>query len=296
MTEPVTIAPGIQRLRAAEPLASDRDRVRTPTSSARTDLAVIDPGPRPRASRRDPCSAATGRRVAAIIVTHAHLDHSALAPRLAAATGARRCWPSAARTTASAPRMAALAHGVGGSGEGLDHAFTPDRRLADGDRLTGPDWELEVLHTPGHLGGHLCLALGRHALHRRSCHGLGHQHRLAARRRHGRLHGLARPVGGARLDPRCSPATAIRSTDPPAPDRRTGHPPPSARSPGDPAALATGPATAGPLAARIYTDVAARPCCPPQPATSSRILLIWQPETVFPPTCSVAVDALSHLS
>ncbi|MFN3294506.1 MAG: MBL fold metallo-hydrolase, partial [Gemmobacter sp.] len=27
-----------------------------------------------------------------------------------------------------------------------------------GDTLTGPDWSLRVLHTPGHLGNHICLA------------------------------------------------------------------------------------------------------------------------------------------
>jgi hydroxyacylglutathione hydrolase len=47
------------------------------------------------------------------------------------------------------------------SGEGLDLTFTPDTLLAHGDRIPGPDWELVAHHTPGHLGGHLCLALGQ---------------------------------------------------------------------------------------------------------------------------------------
>jgi hydroxyacylglutathione hydrolase len=59
------------------------------------------------------------------------------------------------------PRMAALQADLGGSGEGLDLAFAPDRRLADGDHLSGPDWTLRALHTPGHLGSHLCLAWDR---------------------------------------------------------------------------------------------------------------------------------------
>ncbi|MBN8630839.1 MAG: MBL fold metallo-hydrolase [Rhodobacterales bacterium] len=125
-----------------------------------TALAVIDPGP------DDPAHLAAilaavgpGQHISHILVTHAHRDHSALAPRLAAATGA----PVHAFGTAvegRSPLMAGLAASLPAQGEGLDIAFTPDRRLADGDSLSGPDWTLAALHTPGHLGGHLCLALG----------------------------------------------------------------------------------------------------------------------------------------
>lgn len=125
-----------------------------------TELVVIDPGP------DDPTHLAAilaavgrGQRIGQIVVTHAHLDHSALAPRLAAATGA----PVHAFGTATEGRsalMTSLAPSLPPHGEGLDLAFTPDRRLADGDTLTGSDFSLTALHTPGHLGGHLCLALG----------------------------------------------------------------------------------------------------------------------------------------
>lgn len=125
-----------------------------------TALAVIDPGP------DDPAHLAAilgavgpGQHVSHIVVTHAHLDHSALAPRLSAATGA----PVHAFGTAMdgrSPLMASLAPSLPATGEGLDHCFVPDHRLADGETLCGPDWSLTALHTPGHLGGHLCLALG----------------------------------------------------------------------------------------------------------------------------------------
>lgn len=126
-----------------------------------TDLVVIDPGPDlPDHLTAILAAVGPGQRIAHIAVTHAHLDHSALAPRLAALTGA----PVHAFGTAQAgrsARMAALAPHLPSTGEGLDADFRPTHLLADGARLTGPDWELLALHTPGHLGGHLCLALGQ---------------------------------------------------------------------------------------------------------------------------------------
>lgn len=125
-----------------------------------SDLAVIDPGP----DLGDHLAAIlaavdTGQRIAQILVTHAHLDHSALAPRLAAVTGAP-VHAFGGATDGRSPLMAALAPSLPPHGEGLDLAFTPDARLRDGDQLTGPDFELTALHTPGHLGGHLAFALG----------------------------------------------------------------------------------------------------------------------------------------
>ena len=125
-----------------------------------TALAVIDPGP------DDPAHLAAildavlpGQQISHILVTHAHRDHSALAPRLSAATGAPVLAYGRA-TDGRSPLMASLAPGLPATGEGLDRGFTPDQRLADGDMLSGSDWSLSALHTPGHLGGHICLALG----------------------------------------------------------------------------------------------------------------------------------------
>lgn len=122
------------------------------------EVAVIDPGPALPAHQAAILAALRpGERISHIIVTHAHLDHSPLARPLAEATGAEVLAFGDAHAGLS-PRMAGV-QGLGG-GEGLDLAFTPDRCLQDGEVVTGHRWALEVLHTPGHLGSHICLGWG----------------------------------------------------------------------------------------------------------------------------------------
>jgi len=125
-----------------------------------TEIAVIDPGP-PLAGHLAAILAALrpGERITRILVTHAHRDHSGLTVALASATGADVLAFGTALQGRS-PLMTKLAPDLPASGEGLDVDFRPDHTLIDGQRICGPDWELAVLHTPGHLGGHLCFALG----------------------------------------------------------------------------------------------------------------------------------------
>jgi glyoxylase-like metal-dependent hydrolase (beta-lactamase superfamily II) len=154
-----TSAPPVRCLCAANPSALTGTGTNTYLIGA-TQLALIDPGP-DLDSHLDAilASLGPGQSLVQIIVTHAHLDHSALAPRLSRLTGAEVIAFGGALDGRS-PRMQALAPILGIASEGLDLDLQPDRRLADGDQLHGPDWSLTALHTPGHLGGHLCLALG----------------------------------------------------------------------------------------------------------------------------------------
>lgn len=123
-------------------------------------VAVIDPGP------DDPAqldallaSLGPGEEIAAILITHAHLDHSAIAPRLSQITGA----PVHAFGPADAgrsPAMQALAKaGLSSGGEGIDHGFAPDVLLPDGAWISLGDLAIEAIHTPGHMGGHLCFGV-----------------------------------------------------------------------------------------------------------------------------------------
>lgn len=122
-------------------------------------VAIIDPGPEDDSHLAAILAALSPmEEISHILITHPHLDHSALAPRLARHTGA----PTFGFGTATEGRssvMEALANtGFPSGGEGLDLGFTPSRRLRDGDTVTGEDWSVQAIHTPGHLGSHLCFA------------------------------------------------------------------------------------------------------------------------------------------
>jgi glyoxylase-like metal-dependent hydrolase (beta-lactamase superfamily II) len=126
-----------------------------------TGLAVIDPGPMDISHLEAIVTACgPGQRVTHIIVTHSHLDHAPLARPLAQRTGAPVYGFGTARAGRSAAMQALARSGLVGGGEGIDHDFAPDHMLHHGQIISGPDWEMNVIHTPGHLGNHICLGLG----------------------------------------------------------------------------------------------------------------------------------------
>ncbi len=119
------------------------------------EVAVIDPGPDDPRHLSALAAAVAGECVTAVLVTHAHRDHSAGARAFAERLGApilAHGDPAGARS----PAMARLASGGGiGGGEGIDAGFRPDQRLDDGALVTGLGWTMTALATPGHLGDHL---------------------------------------------------------------------------------------------------------------------------------------------
>jgi glyoxylase-like metal-dependent hydrolase (beta-lactamase superfamily II) len=102
-----------------------------------TECLVID-----APHRVDDIMAVVGdRRVTAIVCTHAHDDHVRVAPELGMRTGAP-----------------VLLHPGDAPLWRLTHPDTaPDGELHDGQQIGVGDIELQVLHTPGHAPGAVCL-------------------------------------------------------------------------------------------------------------------------------------------
>ncbi|MDX3909643.1 MAG: MBL fold metallo-hydrolase [Sphingobium sp.] len=115
----------------------------------REDVAVIDPGPADPAHISALEAAIGGRPVTAIMCTHTHRDHSPAAPRLGELTGAPIIGCAPLTLEDDGPRADAA----------FDPDYVPDRVLLNGERVSGTDWTLEALATPGHTSNHLCFAL-----------------------------------------------------------------------------------------------------------------------------------------
>ena len=139
----------VRRVLAANPSPYTYTGTQTYLVGAGTDLAVIDPGP-DEADHLAALLAAIGdRRVAAILCTHTHRDHSPAAAPLARATGA--------------PVIGCAPLALKGEGPAIDAPFdpdyAPDRVLADGEAVSGDGWTIRAVATPGHTSNHLCYAL-----------------------------------------------------------------------------------------------------------------------------------------
>ena len=127
----------------------------------RGDVVMIDPGP-DDPSHRAALLAALGptERVAAILITHSHVDHTALAPAIRAVTGAPVWGAGRAGSGRSATMATWAARNLAGGGEGFDRSYCPDRVLRQCETLQIGDLTIEVIATPGHTGCHLSFACG----------------------------------------------------------------------------------------------------------------------------------------
>jgi glyoxylase-like metal-dependent hydrolase (beta-lactamase superfamily II) len=125
--QPTEVAPGVRRIVAGNPGPMTYHGTNTFLVDEADGIVVIDPGPADRA-HLEAVLAATGGRVARILLTHSHADHLGNLADLRAATGAP-VW-------ARAPEA------------------RPDVAPEDGARIGG----LTAIHTPGHAPDHLCFA------------------------------------------------------------------------------------------------------------------------------------------
>ena len=117
------------------------------------EVAIIDPGPKSDAHVEALFDAIAGERLAAILVTHTHLDHAPAAALLRARTGAP--------IIGCAPHRSLDARKIEGPALDAVHdaAYAPDKVLEDGETLRVGGAMLQAIATPGHTANHLCFAL-----------------------------------------------------------------------------------------------------------------------------------------
>ncbi|MBY5325208.1 MBL fold metallo-hydrolase [Rhizobium leguminosarum] len=119
-----------------------------------SSVAVIDPGPEDEAHYQALMAALGGRAVTHIVVSHTHRDHSPLARRLQAATGAAMVGQGPHR-----PARPLREGEINPFSESSDLSFVPDITLGDGESLSGDGWALSAVLTPGHTANHAAFAL-----------------------------------------------------------------------------------------------------------------------------------------
>ena len=91
-------------------------------------------------------------KIEMIVLTHCHHDHSGAAPALKEATGARLLL-SEKEVGAVGDELASVSYLFGQQAA----VYEVDETLKEGMVLDIGDWKLEVLETPGHSQGSLCL-------------------------------------------------------------------------------------------------------------------------------------------
>jgi glyoxylase-like metal-dependent hydrolase (beta-lactamase superfamily II) len=141
------IEPGVARVLAHNPSAFTYYGTQT-YLAGESEVAVIDPGPDLPEHLDALETAIGGRRVAAIMCTHTHRDHSPAAGPLAERTGAPiiGCAPLALESVG--PRADAA----------FDGDYAPDEVLEDSGSIAVDGERIVAVATPGHTSNHLCFA------------------------------------------------------------------------------------------------------------------------------------------
>ncbi len=119
------------------------------------EAIVVDPG----GNARDILNALQHNRlqVKAIVNTHAHFDHILALNEIRASTHA-----SFMIHADEVPVLAAAKASAASFGMGVSQPAPADRLLKDGDEVAAGSLRFQVLHTPGHTPGGICLLQDKH--------------------------------------------------------------------------------------------------------------------------------------
>lgn len=122
------------------------------------EIAIIDPGPDLQAHINAIDKALDGRKVSAIMLTHTHRDHSAVAPKLADKYDVPLMFGGPHR-----PARQLRMFEIDPMKRSGHYGLRPDRTLKQGDIIRLGAVEIEVIETPGHCANHICFALSDRA-------------------------------------------------------------------------------------------------------------------------------------
>ncbi|KKC41513.1 hypothetical protein WH87_00580 [Devosia epidermidihirudinis] len=155
---PVSLADGLVRITAPNASAYTF----TGTNSfliGHERLALVDPGPSDPVHLAALKAAVAGRLVDAIILTHTHRDHSALATQASAIFNAPLWFGGPHRLSRPLRRFERNP-----LRKSCDWDLVPARTLVDGETITAGDIAVTVHTTPGHCANHLAFGIGNDLL------------------------------------------------------------------------------------------------------------------------------------
>ena len=152
----VELQDGLMRLIAPNPSPMTSTGTNT-YILGRKELLIIDPGPNSEAHLRNIMEVIPNNtKVTHILITHSHLDHSGLAPKLSKILNAPTLAFGTALDGLSNDMKRICKMGLTFETFGIDTEFVPDHFLEDKEKISSLEWEVVAHHTPGHLSNHIC--------------------------------------------------------------------------------------------------------------------------------------------
>ena len=120
------------------------------------ELAIIDPGPINDEHFDNILELTAGRKVKYIFLTHSHIDHSPLSRKLSLELNTPTYGYGGSRTGLSSTMLSLIEEGYESGAEGIDYEFNPDHLIKNNEKLELNNSLINVIHTPGHMGNHIC--------------------------------------------------------------------------------------------------------------------------------------------